>query len=58
MNVKNNDKNWVRKLRPIEEFYVRYHIIGSCMSSYLLNLSSKQLIEEEDVRTTLKHMFW
>ena len=52
-----SEKNWVRKLRIIEEFYTRCHDVNNTMTAYLLHLSSRELISEDQMRIALIHLF-
>ena len=48
---------WVRKLRPIEEFYVRAQYFGQMHTCYHLKICSKQPLHEDHVKAAVQHLY-
>ena len=57
MNSTKIDKNWVRKLRPIEKIYTEGHSLGVYQTCYHLKISSREILQEEQIRSALKFLY-
>ena len=50
-------KKWLRPLRPVEEMYARAQPFNALMTGYLFSINSKNILKEEEVMSTLSHLF-